>query len=130
METNILNTADPNEPVDYNLHPRISKGKSVDSTDIKNYYISKDNDTITFSIEVYDLSYFKSTNKPPLSKVSTMEWYIEFENMLTPPEYSMKYQIAARIQPANSIWEIGNGFSGNIKQIIQSIRNHTLSTII
>lgn len=127
LETNILNTADPNEPVDYNLHPRISKGKSVDSTDIKNYYISKDNDTITFSIEVYDLSYFKSTNKPPLSRVSTMEWYIEFENLLTPPEYSMKYQIAARIQPANSIWEIGNRLSGNIKHIIQSIRNHTLS---
>ncbi|MCX6663111.1 MAG: efflux RND transporter permease subunit [Euryarchaeota archaeon] len=127
LETNILNTDDPNEPADYNLHPHISKGKSADSTDIKNYYISKDKSTITFSIEVYDLSYFKSTNKPPLSKVSTMEWYIEFENLLTPPEYSMKYQIAARIQPANSIWEIGNGLSGNIKQIIQSIRNHTLS---
>jgi hydrophobe/amphiphile efflux-3 (HAE3) family protein len=127
LETNILNTADPNEPVDYNLHPRISKGKSADSTDIKNYCISKDNDTITFSIEVYDLSYFKSTNKPPLSKVSTMEWYIQFENILTPPEYSMKYQIAARIQPANFVWEIGKGFSGNIKQIIQSIRTHTFS---
>ncbi|MCJ7571263.1 MAG: efflux RND transporter permease subunit, partial [Candidatus Thermoplasmatota archaeon] len=127
LETKILNTTDPNEPVDYNLHPRISKGKSADSTDIKNYYVSKDNSTITFSIAVYDLSYFKSTNKPPLSKVSTMEWYIEFENLLTPPEYSMKYQIAARIQPANSVWEIGNGFSGNIKQIIKSIRNHTLS---
>jgi len=127
LETNILNTADPNEPVDYNLHPHISKGKSVDSTDIKNYYISKDNSAVTFSIEVYDLSYFKSINKPPLSKVSTIEWYIEFENLLTPPEYSMKYQIAARIQPANSIWEIGKGFSGNIKQIIKSIRNHTLS---
>jgi hydrophobe/amphiphile efflux-3 (HAE3) family protein len=127
LETNILNTADPNEPVDYNLHPRISKGRSADSTDIKNYYISKDNDTVTFSIEVYDLSYFKSTNKPPLSRVSTMEWYIEFENLLTPPEYSMKYQIAARIQPANNIWEIGNRLSGNIKHIIQSIRNHSLS---
>ncbi|MCX6664713.1 MAG: efflux RND transporter permease subunit [Euryarchaeota archaeon] len=127
LETNILNTADPNEPVDYNIHPHISKGKSADSTDIKNYYISKDNDTITFSIEVYDLSYFKSTNKPPLSRVSTMEWYIEFENLLTPPEYSMKYQIAARIQPATSVWEIGSGLSGNIKHIIQSIRNHTLS---
>jgi hydrophobe/amphiphile efflux-3 (HAE3) family protein len=127
LETNILNTDDPNEPADYNLHPHISEGKSADSTDIKNYYISKDKSTITFSIDVYDLSYFKSTNKPPLSKVSTMEWYIEFENLLTPPEYSMKYQIAARIQPANSIWEIGNGLSGNIKQIIQSIRNHTLS---
>jgi hydrophobe/amphiphile efflux-3 (HAE3) family protein len=128
LKTKILNTADANEPADYNLHPRISKGKPADSTDIKNYYISKDNSTITFSIEVHDLSYFKSTNKPPLSKVSTIEWYIEFENILTPPEYNMKYQIAARIQPANYIWEIGKGFSGNIKQIIQSIKNHTLST--
>jgi hydrophobe/amphiphile efflux-3 (HAE3) family protein len=127
LETNILNTADPNEPVDYNFHPYISKGKPADSTDIKNYYISKDNSTITFSIEVYDLSYFTSTNKPPLSKVSTMEWYIEFENLLTPPEYKMKYQIAARIQPDNYIWEIGNGLSENIKHIIQNIRNHTLS---
>ncbi len=126
-QTKILNTVDPNEPVDYNLHPYLSKGKSADSIDIKNYYITKDNKTITYSIEVYDLSYFKSTNKPPLSKISTMEWYIEFENLLIPPEYSMKYQIAARIQPSNSIWEIGNGFSRNIKQIIQNIRNDTLS---
>ncbi len=124
-EIKILSTDDPNEPTDYK-RSRISKGKSIDSTDIKNYYISKDNGSVTFSIEVYDLSYFKSTNKPPFSRVNTMEWYIEFENTLTPPEYKMKYQIAARIEPTSSFWEIGKGFLGNIKQIAQDIRTHTL----
>ncbi|MGF3585347.1 MAG: hypothetical protein ACQXXD_06490, partial [Thermoplasmatota archaeon] len=124
-EIKILNTDDPNEPVDYK-RSRISKGKSVDSTDIKNYYISKDNGNVTFSIEVYDLSYFKSKNTPPFSKVNTIEWYIEFENILTPPEYKMKYQIAARIEPTTSFWEIGKGLRVNTKQIIQNIRYHTL----
>jgi len=124
-EIKILNTDDSNEPVDYKKS-FFSKGKSVDSTDIKNCYISKDNSIVTFSIEVYDLSYFKSKLKPPLSKVRIMEWFIEFENILLPPEYNMKYQIAARIEPTSSFWEIGRGFLGNIKQIIQNIKSNTL----
>jgi len=124
-EIKILDTDDSNEPVDYKKS-FFSKGKSIDSADIKNYYISKDDGNVTFSIEVYDLSYFKSTLKPSLSKVRMMEWYIEFENILLPPEYSMKYQIAARIQPTSSFWEIGNGFLKNIKQIIQNIKSHAL----
>lgn len=124
-EIKILNTDDPNEPVDYKKS-FFSKGKSVDSADIKNYYISKDDSSVNFSIEVYDLSYFQSKLKPPFSKVKIMEWYIEFENILLPPEHNMKYQIAARIEPTNSFWEIGKGIFGNVKQIVQNIRNHTL----
>jgi predicted RND superfamily exporter protein len=124
-EIKILNTDDSNEAIDYKKS-FFSKGKSVDSTDIKNYYISKDDRNVTFSIEVYDLSFFESKLKSPLSKVRIMEWFIGFENILLPQEYNMKYQIAARIQPTNALWEIGRGFLKNIKQIVQNIKTNSL----
>ncbi|HWR63646.1 MAG TPA: efflux RND transporter permease subunit [Candidatus Thermoplasmatota archaeon] len=124
----LFQTDDPNEPVDYQRSFLRSRGKSVDSADIKNCYIVKDNKTLTFSFEVYSLSDFTANLKPPLSKVSTMEWYLEFKNSLLPSEYDIGYQIAARIEPAVPRWEIGNGLLGNIKQFIQQIRNRELTS--
>jgi len=124
----LFQTDDSNEPVDYQRSFLRSRGKSVDSADIKNCYIVKDNKTLTFSFEVYSLSDFSSNLKPPLSKVSTMEWYLEFKNSLLPSEYDIGYQIAARIEPAVPRWEIGNGLLGNIKQFIQQIRNRELTS--
>ena len=124
----IFPTDNPNEPVDYqrlSLRPRV---QTADSTDIKNCYILKDDKTLTFSFEVYSLSGFSSKLKPPLSKISTMEWYLNFENLLLPPGYDIGYQIAARIEPTVQRWEIGNGMLRNLQQLIQKIRNHELTS--
>lgn len=124
----LFQTDDPNEPIDYQrllLNPR---QRVVDSADIKNCYISKNNKTITFSFEVYSLSDISSPLKPPLKRVSTMEWYLNFENSLLPPEFYMEYQIAARIEPTVSRWEIGSGLLGNLQQFFQKIRNHELTS--
>ena len=127
-EMTLFCTDDPNEPVDYPRTFLRSSKKTVDSADIKNCYISKDNTTLTFSFEVYSLSDFPSDIKPPFSKVSTMEWYLGFQNSLLPPEYDMNYQIAARIEPTVHSWEFGNSFRENIRQLIQKIRNHELNS--
>jgi predicted RND superfamily exporter protein len=118
---------DPNEPVDYQRGFLRSRAQSIDSADIKNCYILKDNTTLTFSFEVYSLSDFSSSIQPPLSKVSTMEWYLDFSNSLLPPGYDIGYQIAARIEPTVPRWEIGNGLLQNIRQLLQKIRNHELT---
>ncbi len=124
----LFQTDDPNEPVDYQRSFLRSSGRTVDSADIKNCDIIKDNKTLTFSFEVYSLKDFSSNLKPPFSKVSTMEWYLDFKNSLLPSEYDIGYQIAARIEPTVPRWEIGNGLLGNIKQFIQNIRNHELTS--
>jgi hydrophobe/amphiphile efflux-3 (HAE3) family protein len=124
----IFQPDDPNEPVDYQRSFLRSSAKTADSADIKNCYILKDNKTLTFSFEVYSLSDFSSKLKPPFSKVSTMEWYLDFKNSLLPPGYDIGYQIAARIEPTVPRWEIGNGILGNIKQFIQHVRNHELTS--
>lgn len=124
----LFQTDDPNEPIDYKRLFLSPRKREVDSTDIKNCYIEKDNTTITFSFEVYSLSDLSSSLKPPLSRVNTMEWYLYFENSLLPPEFSMGYQIAARIEPTSSRWEIGAGLLGNVQQLFQKIRNHELTS--
>ena len=40
-EIKMMNVDDPNEKVDYNPYPRISKGKTIDSIDLKNYFIQE-----------------------------------------------------------------------------------------
>jgi predicted RND superfamily exporter protein len=124
----LFQTDDPNEPIDYQRSFLRSSRKAVDSADIKNCYILKDNNTLTFSFEVYSLSDLPSPIKPPFSKVSTMEWYLDFENLLLPSGYDMGYQIAARIEPTIPRWVIGNGLLENIQQFLQIIRNHQLSS--
>jgi predicted RND superfamily exporter protein len=127
-EMTLFPTDDPDEPVDYYRSFLRSSGTSVESADIKNCYILKDNKTLTFSFEVYSLSDFPSPLKPLFSKVSAMEWYLGFKNLLLPPEYDMGYQIAVRIEPTVSWWEIGNGLRGNLQYLLQKIRNHELSS--
>ena len=38
----------------------------------------------------------------------------------------IKYQIAAHIEPSEPLWEIGNRITGNIKSILNNIKNHQL----
>lgn len=126
-ETLVFSNDDPNEEIDYKRNSRFSKGKSIDSADIKNCYISKNNKTITFSIEVYDLSDFKKSFRPSLSRVNVMEWYIDFENLITPDErLDIGYRISAHIEPTNPFWEIGRGFFKNIREFIRIILNREL----
>jgi hydrophobe/amphiphile efflux-3 (HAE3) family protein len=127
-EIKIFSTDDPDEPYDYYQSARRSKGQNVESADIKNCYIYKDNKTLSFSFEVYSLSDYPSPVKPPLPRVNVMEWYLGFENSLLPPEFDIHYQIAARIEPTTSYWEIGNGFLSNLQHLLQTIRNRQLST--
>jgi predicted RND superfamily exporter protein len=126
-EIQVFNSNDPNENIDYKRFPRISKGKSIDSADIKNCFILKDNDTITFAIEVYDLSDIKSNFRPSLTKVNVMEWYLNFENLIIPDkQLDISYKIAAHIEPSYPIWEFGKGLSENIWSLIQHIKNREL----
>ncbi len=127
-EMTLFQTDDPNEPIDYQRSFLPSSGKSVESADIKNCHITKDNKTLIFSFEVYSLSDLSSSLKPSFSKVNTMEWYLDFENSLLPSGYDMGYQIAARIEPTVPRWEIGNGLLENIQQFLQKIRNHELTS--
>jgi predicted RND superfamily exporter protein len=127
-EMTLFDSDDANEPIDYQNSFLRSSGKAVDSADIKNCYIMKDKKTLIFSFEVYSLSNFPSSLKPSFSKVSNMEWYLDFENSLLPSEYNMGYQIAARIEPTVPRWEIGNGLLENIQQLLQKIRNHELTS--
>jgi hydrophobe/amphiphile efflux-3 (HAE3) family protein len=127
-EIKILNTDDPNEPFDYYRSPRNLKGQVVESADIKNCYISKDNETLQFSFEMYSLSDIPSPIKSPFPRVNIMEWYLGFENSLLPPEFDIHYQIAAQIEPTISYWEIGRGFLGNLQLFLKGYRSHLLST--
>lgn len=123
----ILNEDDPNEPVDYQRGIILPRKKELDSIDIKNGYISADDQSITFTIEVYDLSALSSSLLSPLQPSNVVEWYMDFENLITPDErLDIKYRIAAHIEPANQLWEIGKGVGANLKALIEHARNREL----
>ena len=61
----LLDTDDPNEPVEYQKFPYIS-GTQINSLDIKNGYFRNTSNTYQFTIEVYDLSQYAQTNKPAI----------------------------------------------------------------
>lgn len=122
-----LQIDDKNEEIDYNPYPKLSKGKNIDSLDIKNYYIEASNQSLKYTIEVYDLSNYKDKITTPDRKINTWEWYIEFKNLITPfQELNITYQIAANIEPTKPIWTIGNGIISNIKALINNLRNNQL----
>jgi len=126
-ELKIFPTDYPNEAVVYKRFPRVSKGESVESADIKNCYIKKDEKSMFFTFEVTDLSNLQYTLRPTLSKVNIMEWYLEFENLIKPDEIlNITYQISAHIQPTHPLWIAGRGFLPNIREILQHIRNREL----
>lgn len=123
----IFNKDDQNENIDYNRFPRISRGKSIDEIDIKNSYVSYDEESITFAIEVYDLSTFESNLKSPIPLTNVVEWYIDFENIIQPDKLlDIDYKITAHIEPKHSLWEIGEGPLKNLRAIFQQIRNREL----
>ena len=123
----LFNNDDPNEEVDYNRYPKILKGKSIDEIDVKNCHINYDEETISFIIEVYDLSKLESNIKSPIPLINIVEWYIDFENIIRPdPMLDIEYKITARIEPKHPLWEIGKGPLKNIKDILERIRNREL----
>ena len=125
----IFNNDDPNEEVDYNRYPRISKGKAIDEIDIKNCHVTYDDETISFTIEVYDLSKLESDIKSPIPLINVIEWYIDFENIIRPdPMLDIDYKITAHIEPKHALWEIGKGPFKNIKDILEHIKNRELFT--
>ena len=90
----IFEKDDPNENVDFNRFPRISRGKSIDDIDIKNCYISYSDDSYTFSFEVYDLASLKNKLKSPIPFSNVVEWYLDFENIIRPdPLLDIDYKI-------------------------------------
>ncbi len=126
-ELKMLQTNDKNEEIDYNPYPKLTKGKNIDDLDIKNYYIDINNETIKYTIEVYDLSNYKDKIKKPNRKINTWEWYIEFKNLITPvQELNIGYQIAAHIEPSQPIWTVGNSIISNIKALINNLKNNQL----
>ena len=126
-ELQIFSSDDNNEEIDYQRFPRLSRGTSEDSADIKNCFINKNNDTITFSIEVYDLSELKEALRPSLAKVNVMEWYLDFENLIKPDErLDIAYRIAAHIEPTHPVWELGKGILENLRNFFLHLRNREL----
>jgi len=123
----ILAKDDPNEKIDYNKYPRISKGKSINDIDVKNCYIDFTEETVKFSIEVYELSSFESKLKSPIPGVNVVEWYIDFENLIKPDErLNVSYRITAHLEPKNVLWEIGKGPINNLKAFIRHIKERQL----
>ena len=102
-EEKMLTNDDRNEEIDFDPNKILSKGKNIDSLDIKNYYIDNKDDEFTFSIEVYDLSDFKDSIVSPDRRINTWEWFIGFENLIVPDDSlaNINYQIAAHINLLN-----------------------------
>ncbi len=126
----ILDVDDSNEKIEYNRYPGISKGKSIDELDIKNFDIGYDKKTINFSIEVYDLSSFESKIKSPINLVNVIEWYLDFDNLIKPDErLDISYKIAAHIEPKHAVWGVGDGILDNIKRNLLSLRNRELFNV-
>jgi len=126
-ERQMLETDAPNEPFDYNRFPKLSKGKNVDSTDLKNYFIQQTEDSFIFTFEVYDLTGFEEDIVSPAKGLTVYEWFVEFKNLIIPDEQmNMTYKISAHIEPKNTFWKIGNGFFNNIKGVFEQIKNREL----
>ncbi len=118
---------DTNEEINYKRYPRIFKGKAIDEIDIKNCEISYNSEEMNFTFEVYDLSKFESGLKSPIPLMNTVEWYLDFENMLIPdPRLDIDYRITAHIEPTHSLWELGKGPLKNIITLLQNMRNREL----
>ena len=127
IDIKMIDKDDSNEEIDFQTRSIISKGKSIDSIDIKNYIISESDEKFNFSIEVYDLSKMESEIDSPYKKLNVYEWYVSFKNLIIPyEELDMDYTIAAHIEPTNPIWEIGKKPLKNLFDIISLIRNRQL----
>lgn len=123
----LFSEIDPNEEVDYEQRIIFRKQKTADGADIKTCGLENKGSSLVFTIEVYDLSELDDDLTPLFPRVNVMEWYVGFENLITPlPYLDIDYQIAAHIEPAEPIWTIGNGFSNNLRHFFSLLRNRTL----
>ncbi|UCF49018.1 MAG: MMPL family transporter [Thermoplasmatales archaeon] len=123
----IFEKDDTNEEINYKRYPRIFRGKAIDEIDIKNCEINYNDEKMIFSLEVYDLSKLESGIKSPIPLMNTVEWFIDFENMLIPdPRLDIDYRITAHIEPKHVLWELGKGPIKNIITLLQNIRNREL----
>lgn len=114
---------DPNEPIDLNRRLRFLPGRSVDSLDIKNGFLNLDTETITFSIEVHNLSALSSLS-PPISSSNVIEWYVDFKNLILPDEQlDITYRIAAHLEPSQELWQMGKGLLPNVKSLVTLVKN-------
>ena len=126
----ILPFSDPDEPIDFIRFPRISRGISVESADIKNYYLMREDENLSFIIKVYNLDDLKKILRPIFPRANVMEWYISFKNMVYPSkELGIEYRIAAHMEPKYPLWEIGKGFLSNLRDLLNHMRNHELFNI-
>ncbi len=126
-EQQLLANNDPNEEFEYKRFPRLSRGKTFESADIKNAYIQQEEETITFSIDVYDLSALDQQLTKPFFPLNVMEWSISFTNLIGPEQLKeINYRIAAHLEPKHELWTIGEGIIPNVKNIISQIRNKEL----
>jgi len=117
---------DPNEDIDYIRFPRFSKGSSVNSADLKNCYMENDNDSLIVAFEVYDLKDIGSSIQPVFPKTNVMEWYLTFNNLISPVEIlNITYTLSVHLEPINPIWEIGKGLIKNIKDIFSNLKNRS-----
>ncbi len=123
----ILDTDDPNEPLDYYPFPRLKRGKAIDYLDLKNYDITDTGGTLVFGFDVYDLPSDIFSVIPPAPSYTLLEWYMDFDNLIFPsPALNIQYRIAAHIEPLSPLWEIGNRLPANLRELIFSLKNHTL----
>lgn len=126
----MLPTSDPNEDIDYNPPGLFTKKQSLDSMDIKNYYIAKNETTYQFIIEVYDLNSLTLDRvQPPHRRINVMEWYIQFNNNIIPDEaLNMTYTVAAHLEPTHPYWIVGNGVLTNFQLLISNLLQRQLGT--
>ncbi|MDG6229098.1 MAG: efflux RND transporter permease subunit [Candidatus Thermoplasmatota archaeon] len=118
---------DPNEEIDYNRFPLLSQGSSVDSADLKNCYMENNNDSLIVTFEVYDLKDVGNTVRPVFPKTNIMEWYLSFNNLISPLEIlNMTYTLSVHLEPTNPVWEIGKGVLRNIKDLVSNLKNRSL----
>ncbi|MEM0492699.1 MAG: efflux RND transporter permease subunit [Candidatus Thermoplasmatota archaeon] len=133
-KTGWLKIFDNDDPEDFQYVregvSRYKQRKTYDTrgVDVKQCYTSVSNDTVSFSIEVYDLSALPSEHvKPSLPMVNHLEWYIGFNNLISLSEsFNVDYEIAVRIEPERDLWYIGKGIVYNARHIFTIIREHAL----
>lgn len=123
----LFSEIDPNEEAEYEQRIVFRTQKTADGADIKTCSIEKTDTSVIFTLEVYDLSEFEEDLTPLFPRVNVMEWFVGFENLITPVEFlDIDYQIAAHIEPAETIWTIGGGFSQNLQHFFNLWKNRSL----
>ncbi|MFO8077900.1 MAG: efflux RND transporter permease subunit, partial [Thermoplasmatota archaeon] len=127
MLQSVFAEIDANEPGEYKKGIIFRSKQNVDGADIKTCSLERTNSSLIFTIEVYDLSGFEQDLTPLFPRVNVMEWFVGFENLITPISYlDIDYQLAAHIEPAEPLWTIGDGFSQNLRHFFSMLKNRSL----